>query len=68
MTREELRKIFTDAEKEVRKPEVYNKLVAELMDSSKDPANSSEGFSIRVNRVLKREIVFKVLAKILVVK
>ena len=68
MTREELRKIFDDAEKEVLKPETYNKLVAELVDSDKTPADSSEGFSIRVNRVVEREFVFEVLAKILAAK
>ena len=50
------------------KPETYNKLVAELVDSDKAPADSSEGFSIRVNRVVEREFVFEVLAKILAAK
>lgn len=65
MTREELRKIFDDAEKKVCTPENYAKAVAELTDSGKNPPENPEQFSIRVNRILDREIVFEVLVQVL---
>ena len=65
MTREELRKIFDEAEKKIFKPEVYAKVVADLTDSSKLPPDNEEKLSIRVNRILEREIVFEVLAQVL---
>ena len=68
MTREELRKIFTDAEEKVRNPESYNKLVAELMDSTKIPPDDEKAFALRVNPIIEREMLFEVLATILVDK
>ena len=65
MTREELRKIFDEAEKKIFKPEVYAKVVADLTDSSKLPPDNEEKLSIRVNRILEREIVFEILAQVL---
>ena len=65
MTREELRKIFDDAEKKICTPENYSKVFAELTDSGKKPPENPEQFSIRVNRILDREIVFEVLAQAL---
>ena len=65
MTGEELRKIFDEAEKKVLNPEVYNKILAELTYSEKLPPNNEEQLSIRVNRILIKEIVFEVLLQVL---
>ena len=65
MTKEELRKIFDEAEKKIFRPEVYAKIVADLKDSNKLPPDNEEKLSIRVNRILDREIVFEVLAQVL---
>jgi len=68
MTREELRKIFDDAEKKVCTPENYAKIVAELTDSTKIPPDDEKAFALRVNPIIEREMLFEVLATILVDK
>ena len=65
MTREELRKIFDEAEKKVLNPEVYNKILANLTASEKLPPDNEEKLSIRVNQILIKEIVFEVLLQVL---
>lgn len=65
MTREELRKIFDEAEKKVLNPEVYNKILADLTASEKLPPDNEEKLSIRVNQILIKEIVFEVLLQVL---
>lgn len=65
MTREELRKIFDEAEKKVLNPEVYNKIIADLTASEKLPPDNEEKLSIRVNQILMKEIVFEVLLQVL---
>ena len=65
MTREELIKIFDEAEKKVLNPEVYNKILADLTASGKLPPDNEEKLSIRVNQILIKEIVFEVLLQVL---
>ena len=65
MTKQELRKIFDDAEKEVCNSETYHKLLNELNDPNKIPPDNAEGLSIRVNKIAEREFLFAVLSKIL---
>ena len=65
LTREELRKIFDEAEKKVLNPEVYNKILANLTASEKLPPDNEEKLSIRVNQILIKEIVFEVLLQVL---
>lgn len=65
MTRDELRKIFAEAERRVCNPEVYGKIVAKLTDSAKAPAENQSEFALRVNLELEREILFEVLAQVL---
>lgn len=65
MTREELRKIFDEAEKSVCTSENFRKVFEDLTSSEKFPAASMEQMSIRVNRILDKEVVFEVLAKVL---
>lgn len=65
MTREELRKIFDEAEKKVLNPEVYDKIIADLTASEKLPPDNEEKLSIRVNQILMKEIVFEVLLQVL---
>ena len=68
MTEKELRKIFDDAEAQVCNQETYNKIVSEIKNSDKTPPSNEVEFSIRVNRVLDREILLAVLKKVLVDK
>lgn len=68
MTREELRKIFDDAEKKVCNPETSATILAKLEGSDKLNAVDERDLACRVHRVLDREIVFEVLANILVTK
>lgn len=65
MTKDELRKIFDEAEQKVKNPEVYNRLLASLTGEGKPLAESKEEFSIRVNRALEREILLEVLVRVL---
>ena len=52
VTKDELRKIFDEAEQKVRNPDVYNKIVASVAGAGKPPADNPAEFSIRVNQVL----------------
>lgn len=65
MTKNELRKIFDDAEKEICTSELYEKIRKELSETNKAPAESAEGLAIRVNRIVDREILVAVLLKVL---
>lgn len=65
MTKEELRKIFDEAEKEICTPELVAKVKSELTGSEKFPAENRCEFAIRVNRVLDREILLEVLSRVL---
>ena len=65
MTREDLRKIFDEAEKAVCTPENYHRVLAEITDSSKLPPSNPEQLPVRVNLQINREIVFEVLARVL---
>lgn len=65
MTKDELRKIFDEAEKEICTPELYEKVRKELSEANKAPAESAEGLAIRVNRIVDREILVTVLSKVL---
>lgn len=65
MTKTELRKIFDDAEKAVCSEENIKKIQDDLADPSKLPPSDEKALAIRVNRILEREFVFEVLAKIL---
>ena len=65
MTREELRKIFDEAEKDICTPELLAKVKSELTDSNKLPAENQCEFAIRVNRILDREILLEVLSRVL---
>lgn len=65
MTREELRKIFDDAERAICTPENFKKVYAEITASSKFPPSDEKALAIRVNRILDREVVFEVFAKVL---
>ena len=65
MSKDELRRIFDEAEKEICTPELYSKIVAEITDSTKLPPENAEGLAIRVNRIIYREILIEVLAKVL---
>lgn len=65
MTKEELRKIFDEAEKKVFNPEIAAKILFELKDSDKLKAADERDLACRVHRVLDRELVFEVLSKVL---
>ena len=68
MTREELRRIFAEAEQKVCNPKVYAEITAKLTALGKVPPENKAEFSILVNRTVEREIVFEVLATLLVDK
>ena len=68
MTRSELRQIFNDAEQKVCNPEVYAKITANLTALGKVPPENKAELSILVNHTVDREIVFEVLATLLVDK
>lgn len=68
LTREELRKVFADAEERVFNPQTAALILAELKDSSKLKAVDERDLACRVHRILDRELVFEVLARILVDK
>ena len=65
MTKDELRKIFDDAEKGVLNSDTYQKLIAELNDPKNNPPADKVALAIRVNRILDREIFLEVMSKIL---
>ena len=65
MTKDELRRIFDEAEQKICTPELYSKIVAEITDPTKPPPENAEGLAIRVNRIIYREILIEVLAKVL---
>ena len=65
MTKDELRKIFDDAEKEILNSDTYQKLIAELNDPKNNPPVDKVALAIRVNRILDREIFLEVMPKIL---
>ena len=65
MTKEELRKIFDDAEKAVCNPDVTKKIFDEITDPSKLPSTNPAELAIRVNQVLNKEILLEVLSKVL---
>lgn len=65
MTKEELRKIVDEAEKAVYTPENFQKIYDDLNDSSKLPPSTPEGLGIRTNRILEKEILIEVLARVL---
>lgn len=68
MTREELRKIFNDAEQKVFSPETAAKILAEFKDSDKLNAIDERDLACRIHRVLDRELIFEVLSKVVVDK
>ena len=65
MTRKELEKIFDDTEKRICTPEVVKKIKDDLENSGKEKPSTPAELSIRVNRILDREILLEVLSKVL---
>lgn len=65
MTKDELRRIFNEAEKEICTPEFYDKLIAEIKDLPDDAPEIPTAFAVRLNRTVEREILLQVLLKVL---
>lgn len=65
MTKDELRKIFDEAEAEICTPEFYDKLVTKLKDTPDTQLEIPTAFAIRLNWVIEREIFLQVLLKVL---
>ena len=65
MTKKELEKIFKDTEEKICTPEVVEKIINDLKKSGKEEPSTPVEMSIRVNRILDREILLEVLSKVL---
>ena len=65
LTKDELRKIFDDAEKNVLNSDTHQKILSELNNPKNNPPTDEASFTARVNMILEKEILLEVLSKVL---